>query len=162
MQKQVRSAGLSMIKITNGGHDIVVDPKIIEEKLLEQNKNHYAQSENLEMSSSIVRNLIGTSGTTEFCDDVLTGTANISDLSPTLKAIFRQLEHPSKVAINNKITYDDFKDALKIWKEKTSTSPSGRHLGHYILLMTKIGDKTDPLGEQMLELHHKMLVIAQY
>jgi hypothetical protein len=60
------------------------------------------------------------------------------------------------------ITLEDYKDALKRWKELTSTSPLGGHLGHYINLMTKIGDETDVIGEQILELHHKMLLVAQY
>ena len=33
--------------------------------------------------------------------------------------------------INTIITPDQFISAIKIWKEQTSTSPSGRHLGHY-------------------------------
>jgi hypothetical protein len=45
-------------------------------------------------------------------------------------------------------SFDDFKDAMRRWKESTSTSPSGRHLGHYISLLTKIGDDTDELGEK--------------
>jgi AraC-like DNA-binding protein len=57
---------------------------------------------------------------------------------------------------------EDFKDALRRWKESTSTSSSGRHLGHYISLMTKLVDATDELGEKILALHHKMLTIAQH
>ena len=33
--------------------------------------------------------------------------------------------------IDTVITPDQFISAIKIWKEQTSTSPSGRHLGHY-------------------------------
>jgi hypothetical protein len=157
-------AGLSMIKVPteDGTFVTVVDPKEIEERLLERNRQHYGQAEHTEMASEQVRTLLGTSGTSEFCDDILKGTADLSTMSPSLRAIFQQLEHPSNVEIDDAISYDDFKDALKCWKEKTSTSPSGRHLGHYISLMTKIGDDTDQLGETILELHHKMLKIAQY
>jgi hypothetical protein len=63
----------------------------------------------------------------------------------SLQAILSQLKNPPDVKVSNVISYVDFKDALKCWKEKTSTSPSGHHLGHYISLMTKI-----------------MLVIVQY
>jgi hypothetical protein len=157
-------AGLSMLKVPkeNGEFETIVDTKEIEEKLLKRNQQHYAQAENTEMASAEIRELMGPSGTTEFCDKVLKGTADLSSFSPSLRAIFQQLENPPDVEVSDVITYDDFKDALKCWKEKTSTSPSGRHLGHYISLMTKIGDDTDAIGETILQLHHKMLKIAQY
>jgi hypothetical protein len=157
-------AGLSTIKVPNenGGFITIVDPKEIEEKLLERNRKHYGQAEHTEMASETVRELMGTTGTLSFCDKVLRGEADLSAFSPSLQAILQQLENPPDVEVNDIIMLEDFKDALKCWKEKTSTSPSGRNLGHYISLMTKIGDETDPLGEQILELHHKMLVIAQY
>jgi hypothetical protein len=157
-------AGLSTIKVPqdNGEYTTIVDPKEIEEKLLERNRLHYGQAENTEMASQSVREKMGTTGTSEFCDEVMNGEADLSDFSPSLQAIFQQLENPPKVEVNEIITLEDFKDTLKCWKEKTSTSPSGRHLGHYISLMTKIGDETDSLGEEILEMHHKMLVLAQY
>jgi hypothetical protein len=37
---------------------------------------------------------------------------------------------------------EDFTSAIKAWKERTSTSPSGRHLGHYKLLVKTYEDKT--------------------
>jgi hypothetical protein len=157
-------SGLTMLKVPkdNGEFETIVDTKEIEERLLKRNQQHYAQAEKTEMASTETRSLMGPSGTTEFCDNVLNGTADLSSFSPSLKAIFQQLENPPDVEVSDKISYDDFKDALKCWKEKTSTSPSGRHLGHYISLMVKIGNETDILGEQILELHHKMLQIAQY
>jgi hypothetical protein len=53
------------------------------------------------------------------------------------------------------------KDALHKWKETTSTSPSGRHLGHYISLLKQIGDDTDETAKKILKLHHTMLQVAQ-
>jgi hypothetical protein len=157
-------AGLTMVKVLteNGGFETIVNTKSIEEKLLERNRQHYVQAENTEMASPEIRNLLGLSGTTDFCDQVLQGAANLTTFSPSLWAIFQQLENPPDVKVNDKILYDNFKDALNCWKDKTPTSPSGRHLRHYISLMMKIGDETDTRGETLLELHHKMLKIAQY
>jgi hypothetical protein len=156
-------AGLTMVKIQTpgGSFETIVDPNKIEEALLKRNQNHYAQAEHTEMATPVTRNLMGNSGTSSFCDKILDGTADLSLFSPSLKAIFQQLENPPDIAINNVITYEDFKDALKCWNEKTSMSPSGRHLGHYIRLMTKISDETDDMGEVILQLHHKMLKMAQ-
>jgi hypothetical protein len=37
--------------------------------------------------------------------------------------------------ISSRIAWADFISAIKVWNEKTSTPPSGRHLGHYKLLV---------------------------
>jgi hypothetical protein len=59
------------------------------------------------------------------------------------------------------IDYEDFKDALEKWKASTSTSPSSRHLGHYVSVLKNIGDKTDKTATAILKLHHTMLQVAQ-
>jgi hypothetical protein len=90
-------SGLTMLKVANdnGEFETIVDTKEIEERLLQRNQQHYAQAENTEMASAATRELMGPSGTTKFCDEVLNGTADLSSFSPSLRAIFQQLEtHP--------------------------------------------------------------------
>jgi hypothetical protein len=38
--------------------------------------------------------------------------------------------------IDSNISDDDLIDGFKKWKESTSTSPSGQHLGHYKAIVT--------------------------
>jgi hypothetical protein len=68
--------------------------------------------------------------------DTFLETATVLDL----------LKHPlpgaAKASISSRITLQDFIGAIKAWKERTSTSPSGRHLGHYKLLVKTYEDKT--------------------
>lgn len=40
--------------------------------------------------------------------------------------------------MNDDITFEDWISALKSWSERTSTSPSGRHLGHLKVCLTTI------------------------
>ena len=40
--------------------------------------------------------------------------------------------------MTEEITLEQFADRLKAWSERTSTSPSGRHLGHYKALARKL------------------------
>jgi hypothetical protein len=103
-------AGLSMLKIPkdNGEFETIVDTQEIEEQLLKRNQQHYAQAKNTEMASVETRELMGTSGTTKFCDKVLEGTADLSLFTPSLRAIFQQLENPPDVEVNDIITYNDF------------------------------------------------------
>jgi hypothetical protein len=90
------------------------------------------------------------------------GTTDLSNLPATLQSIFRQLHQLHTVDMSSIIDYDNFKDALERWKESTSTSPSSRHLGHYISVLKNIGDETDKAADKILRLHHTMLQVAQY
>jgi hypothetical protein len=134
---------LSMIKVPteDGTFTMIVNPKDIEERLLEQNWQHYGQADQTEMASEQMREVMGPSGTSNFCDKVLEGNADLLAMSSSLQAIFQQLSNPPDVQISESISYDDYKDALKCWKEKTSTSPSGdrRRYGR-----TRRGDAQTP------------------
>jgi hypothetical protein len=145
----------------DGSYKTIMDPKEIEERLIDRNLNHYAQAEKTAMADNLIREKMGTSGALEFCDNVLQGTADLSNLPTTLQAIFQQLHQQHTTEVNDLISFDDYKDALSKWKETTSTSPSRRHLGHYVSLLKIIGDETDEMSTKILQLHHKMLQLAQ-
>jgi hypothetical protein len=62
-----------------------------------------------------------------------------------LDLLKRPLPGAADSEISSRISLHDFTSAIKVWKERTSTSPSGRHLGHYKLLVKTFKDKhTDP------------------
>jgi hypothetical protein len=82
---------LSMIKVPteDGTFITIVNPKDIEEILLEQNWQHYGQADQTEMASEQMREAMGPLGTSNFCDKVL-GNADLSAMSSSLQAIFQQ------------------------------------------------------------------------
>ena len=45
---------------------------------------------------------------------------------------------------SGRISLEDFTSAIKVWKERASTSPSGCHLGHCKLLVKTMEDKNAP------------------
>jgi hypothetical protein len=57
-----------------------MDPKEIEERLIDCNLNHYAQAENTAMADHLICEKMGISGTYEFCNDILKGTADVNNL----------------------------------------------------------------------------------
>jgi hypothetical protein len=74
--------------------------------------------------------------------DVVEGTFlekygnELKDILPESKQLIKELLMPEEIKVLGKkidceITEEDFISAFKAWKESTSTSPSGRHLGHY-------------------------------
>jgi hypothetical protein len=56
----------------------------------------------------------------------------------TILELIQDSEAPHDANISAKITFNDFVSAINIWNENTSTSPSGRHLGHNKLLVNSI------------------------
>jgi hypothetical protein len=75
-------------------------------------------------------------------------TAHIPDGTPVqlpvdtflqTETLLDLLKHPfpgaANANISSRISRTDFVSAIKVWNDKSSTSPSGRHLGHYKLLI---------------------------
>jgi hypothetical protein len=154
MNRTPYQAGLTSIRVPtkNSAYQTIVDATKIKAQPINRNRNHYAQAEHTAMAHHLIREEMGTSGTSNFCNRVLLGTANLAHLLATLQAIFHQLHQPHLVKVDNIITFNDYKDALHKWKESTSTSPSGQHLRHNISLHKHIGNETDETRETILQL----------
>jgi hypothetical protein len=123
MNPSAYKPGLTSIQVPTdkGTYQAVTDSKEIEEHLIHRNCEHNTQAEHTVMAHHLICKI---SGTADFCNQLLAGTADSPNLPATLQAIFKQLHQPHSVDISELIDYNDFKDALHKWKETTSTSPS--------------------------------------
>ena len=88
---------------------------------------------------------------TEEIEEVLKGTYNNqedADLTEIMELILTNCVQtaPSKET-NAAITVTQLRREMKVWRESTTTSPSGRHLGHYKSLFTVI-DKSNHLNQK--------------
>jgi hypothetical protein len=86
---------------------------------------------------------------------------NIPDIARELLASFT---HSSPLdAVSNDITLDEWTGKMKSWKETTSTSPSGMHLGHHKALIKPFLPDNPPPGTppELLELESHRRDIAQ-
>jgi hypothetical protein len=59
----------------------------------------------------------------------------------TILDLLQSSEIPFNIHISADISLVDFVSAINIWNKNTSTSPLGRHLGHYKLLVNVFQDK---------------------
>ena len=91
-----------------------------------------------------MKNIIDKDGCFPGADEILTGTfkppPNI--LTPLQVNYFHNLQWKNKIrpmGAPETITMQDINEGYKKWKEKTSTSPSNRHLGHYKSLLAADG-----------------------
>jgi hypothetical protein len=61
-----------------------------------------------------------------------------------LDLLKRPLPGAAESMISSRISLQDFISAIKVWNERTSTSPSGHHLGHYKLLVKRLATSMPP------------------
>jgi len=85
-----------------------------------------------------MQDLLGFHGLTQAADQILRGTLfenYDTDCFPGVKEFVSAMMIPKEMTnltkINTEISEADLTKGIRGWKESTSTSPSGRHLGHY-------------------------------
>ena len=124
-------------------------PKEIEFLLRLRNQRHFGQAETdgTPFTTESMKHKFNWNATTQQAELVLKGEYADEEISEITRLLLdnmtriTELDEPAKY-----ITRKDFKGKFKSWRESTSTSPSGRHLGHYKALITTI----DPtLGEDV-------------
>jgi hypothetical protein len=63
---------------------------------------------------------------------ILKGDYNAAELDGITQLLLKHCETVSSLdVVQPELTMDEFVGKIKVWRETTSTSPSGRHLGHY-------------------------------
>ncbi len=101
--------------------------------------------------------LLGTDSLTEFGEQLLQGTANLDVLqvSRHTKLLLNQhrRKYPKYKSTHLPLRFEELMQGIWKWPERTSTSPSGRHLGTYKSLLKdfpppKQKDKPDKQTEQ--------------
>jgi exonuclease III len=140
----------------------VHDSAEIEQIILERNAAHYSQAKETPFGQEPNRTLLGPDGTSDFSEAVLNGTyrslLNPDTVSPETFLMLDQLQRTDVPPISPDITFADFTEGIRKWPERTSTSPSGRHLGHYKSPLLRAA--TDPRANDIMHVHHTMLRLA--
>ena len=133
-------------------YDTILDRASIEQELLRYNITWFRQAADTPFGHGELFNLLGYDGLTAEADAIVSGTCIPYmgiQMSRELQIFLEECCRPESVKeISSFITIDNFKKTVKDWKETTSTSPSGRHLGHY---------KTALLNDRLTALHVAML-----
>jgi hypothetical protein len=113
----------------------VSDPRDIEIHLLARNIKHFGQADGTLFTRPEITKLFHYEGTSSYVNMLLKGdynVENINNLNKTEKTLLSKLSNRKNLQyMDNEITLHEFKSSFAKWNEKTTTSPSGRHLGHY-------------------------------
>jgi Zn-dependent M28 family amino/carboxypeptidase len=126
--------------------EVLLEVDDIHKAILKRNKKHFHQADATPFAggaeNTILYDLIGYTGMSKAAKEVVNGTFlekygdDLGDILPETEQVIRELSTPEEIKVLGKkieteISEADFITGFKGWKECTSTSPLGRHLGHY-------------------------------
>ena len=120
-------------------HKTVNDPVEIEKILITRNMNHFGQAQGSPFTIPSLSEESRLQGTNEFAASVINGEHMLGDISGADREVQQILgvlndgARTSSYQID--ITFKALMTGFWKWSDKTSTSPSGRHLGHYKVLL---------------------------
>jgi hypothetical protein len=126
--------------------EVLLEVDDIHKAILERNKKHFHQADETPFAKGaenmVLYDLIGYTGMSQAAKEVVDGTFlekygdELGSILPETEQVICELSMPEEIKVLGKkieteILEEDFISGFKGWKESTSTSPSGRHLGHY-------------------------------
>jgi exonuclease III len=176
--KPKSSRGLTMVKIpdpetanpkTATAWTTITDPTLVEEKILARNQRHFGQAATTPLATAEIQRLLSFGGTSSISDQLLYHKLDPAQLTSHYfgQQLLAQCS-TDQAEISPDITFDDMKQKYRCWPERTSTSPSGRHLSHYHALSKPDGnivadgdiDDIDLARQSIWSMHHSILKYA--
>lgn len=142
--------GLSHILVTNSDGSLkqIDDAEEMNQALFERNRKHFAQAEGTPCTKPPLSEMLGYDGLTPIAHQILKGTVPSVE-SMSVQLLLNELnDQPPTISSN--YDFEDMISGFANWKEQTTTSPSGKHLGIYKTLVKahKLQVKTE--AEQAL------------
>ena len=132
----------------------VTSPAEIENYLLNRNRTHFGQALGTFPTISPFREHVDWSASTLESNEILDGEFNDDELEGVSKLLIEFLGKTTQLdSVPSFVADDEWIGKIKSWKESTSTSPSGLHLGHHKCLIIPF-DKDEKPEEQVTEWHN--------
>jgi hypothetical protein len=148
-------------------------PDKVESLLLGRNRGHFGQAHGTPFTIAPLSQLIDWGAASAASDLVLRGTVDTSTFDAITRLVLDALRVRQEDLIPTEITLTDLKAKYSSRNESTSTSPSGRHLGHCKALLSRNPHPAELDGQpnpdhdtffakrgRIWEVHHKMLNYA--
>lgn len=106
-------------------------PETIEQLLLQRNRHHFSQAEGTPFTVPPLRAEIGYKADGFATDMILEGRYKPQNITRATRLLIEHLQSRTTAQLEGRIHSAEIRAKLKRWKESTTTSPSGLHLGHY-------------------------------
>jgi ribonuclease HI len=155
-----------LIEQPDGTTECITDKQEMYERIVERNKVHFGQADGTPFTVSPLTDILGRYGTTQEAEWLLDGKFPLDTISEKLDAqqeakeaimsFLRQLgKGGCKDGFPDYVTVQDYKQGYGRWRESTSTSPSGLHLGHEKALFKMENDE----GEEETKLSTRIFTM---
>jgi hypothetical protein len=168
--RQRKSNGITTIEVPSstevGKWDLLTFPKAIETSLLDRGVNHFGQAKNTPFASPQLVNILGYKGTNKTSTQLIRQqqkTQELQEQPEYVQHIINKLSDGNNLQqIDSDISYDEFVSGIRKWREATTTSPSGRHLGHYKILtkLELLNEDNVNLSDEILKLYYTIIKIT--
>jgi hypothetical protein len=136
-------------------------PKEIVAYLLARNQGHFGQAEG-PLTIPPMSEAIDYPASTAACDLMLEGEFNATELEDLTQLLVKNFSKRQAIdCLPYEITKTEFLEALQVWKEGTSTSPSDINLGHYHALFRRHKYKEDSPEAKAFDTKRERLIQAQ-
>jgi hypothetical protein len=126
--------------------------------LLTRNRLHFGQAAGTPFTTPQFTRHIDWQASTDSAEVILHGDYTTAELTDLQELLLKHCKSPELDAIDPLITEDNFVSKFKSWNERTSTPPSGLHLGHYkVLVARNDADPTTVEGQEIENQRHKLI-----
>lgn len=137
------------------------DPSHVEYYLLLRNRLHFGQASGTPFTIPPLELDIDWAASTEAAEAILAGHYNKQIQVPNCDDLIRKCKAITELDnLPCTITTEEFCGKIKSWRESTTTSPSGRHLGRYKALYTPIRQDEEEVAEGEITIKDKQKAIA--
>ena len=112
---------------------IVTDPYDIEHYLMLRNRMHFGQAHGTPFTIPPLSDHLDWTASMPAADEILQGSYVPSEeLSEMCKQVLQECKASATLDnVSAELTLEEFTAKIQSWREATTTSPSGRHLGRY-------------------------------
>jgi hypothetical protein len=136
-------------------------PEEITQYLKARNQRHFGQATGTPFTQAPLTELITWQADTDTAELILQGEYTNDELDDITQLLLKHCQLVSTPdVIKPDLTLQDFTAKLRIWRESTSTSPSGRHLGHYKAVCRPIAHACEPHKKGFMEAARQAILQA--
>jgi hypothetical protein len=110
------------------------------ENLQRRNRQHFGQAHGTPFTVDPLAEDLGFCGDSPNADLILDGNYQLEGHQESVRMMLKHLKQTHEIASLQTyptVSLEEFQGKLQAWRESTTTSPSGMHLGHYKALFAK-------------------------
>ena len=149
-----------LVPSPGGTQHTISDQLPMEAALTARNHRHFSQADGTPFTRSPIKTIFGPNGINSPTKALLNGTidTDISSLPEATQMILQNIPLGNVTPIDHIIHVEELMQSYKRWRESTSTSPFGDHLGHEKAILRKI-TPANPTDDQTTALDHRMFTM---